>query len=63
MTSRSCSISTILVFLVSRAFCFALYYAHEFHSKTRRSGAREQGLIFMARKVRPTWTSCTYRWS
>ena len=52
--------STILVSWFLVHFVFALYYAHEFRGVQE---ARERGLIFMARKVRTTWTSCTYRWS
>jgi len=53
------SFSTILVSWFLVHFVFALYYAHEFHSKTRRSGGSGAGFDFQVQTIS---TSCTYRW-
>ena len=44
------SFSTILVSWFLVHFVFALYYAHEFHSKTRRSGDSGAGFDFHGQK-------------
>jgi len=44
------SFSTILVSWFLVHFVFALYYAHEFHSKTRRSGGSGAGFDFHGQK-------------
>ena len=44
------SFSTILVSWFLVHFVFALYYAHEFHSKTRRSGRSGAGFDFHGQK-------------
>src|SRR4029078_5208651 len=57
------SFSTILVSWFLVHFVFALYYAHEFHSKTRRTGGAGAGFDFHGQKVRTISISSTYRWS
>ena len=54
------SFSTILVSWFLVHFVFAVYYAHEFHSETRRSGSSGAGFDF--HKVLTISISCIYRW-